>query len=461
MDDCLGDHIRTFSVDFGAPSGAVRPVHGVNFGPWLWNGNVDNSEAFRRWRIPSVRLHDCPWTMPNTVDMHNLFPRLDADPSDPRDYVFGPTDDYVTSVKNTGADIKFRLGESAESKPASGTRRQFLNEPANHEAWAEAALHVVRHYNDGWANGFRHGIKYWEIWNEPWAGAPQPGAPVGFWNGTPESFFRFYELVAKKLKAHDPSLKVGAGLCGGGWVEGFSDEFLRYCKATNTPYDYCSWHQYCPHPAYVARHARMMRGHLDRHGFTQTELHLDEWAPHFQLDFGYMVNMPVHGPVQVPRMQGMEGATLVATALCWLQDLPVDVVNYYWAMQGLWGLWDHYFRPTKLYDVFDTFADVYKLGQRVQASGNEEPTGEGILAAMAEDKRSAAILISRFQGWQCEMDLTLEGLPKTGATAEFYQLGNATYPAPVRTETIDGSSATLRSILVAPDVLLVKLRFAD
>jgi len=141
--------------------------------------------------------------------------------------------------------------------------------------------------------------------------------------------------------------------------------------------------------------------------------------------------------------------------------LPVDMGNYYWAGPGLWGLWDHWCRPTRIYDAFAAFVELYNLGQRVNASGSDEETGEGILAAMAEDKRSAAVLISRFQGWNCETELRLEGLPSSGAIAEFYQLGNGMYPAPVRTEKINGPSATLPVVMVAPDVLLVKLRFTD
>ncbi len=458
MSDPLANYVRKFSVNFKEPAGAVRPLHGINLGPWLWNGVGDVSEEFRRLRIPSVRLHDCTWNMPNVVDMHNVFPLAHADPSEPRNYLFGPTDDYLLSVKNVGADIKYRLGESAEMRPASGTRRHFLNEPKNHDAWAEAALHVVMHYNDGWADGFRHGIKYWEIWNEPWAGAPQPGAPVGFWNGTMESFFQFYRTAAVKLKTYDPSLKVGAGLCGASWNDDFSNKFLQFCKETNTPFDYHAWHQYGPHPAYVARHARIVRNGMDRNGFSKAELHMDEWGPHFQLDFGYTVNMPVHGAVQIPRIQGMEGATMVATALCWLQDLPVDVGNYYWTGPGIWGLWDHWCRPTKIYEAFSAFVDLYSLGRRAFASGSEEETGEGILAALSEDKRSAAILISRYQGWQCEVKLELEGLPAAGATADFYHLGDARYPQPVRTEKIRGPSAKILDIIVAPDVLLLKLK---
>ncbi len=455
MKDPLADWTKTFSVDFSTSSGTIRPMHGINLGPSLFNGVFDASEYFRHLRIPSVRLHDCPWAIPNVVDIHNIFPLMHADPADPRNYVFAPTDDYLLSVKNAGADIKYRLGESAEMYP----RRFFLRELDDFETWAEVALHVVMHYNDGWAGGFRHGIKYWEVWNEPWTYGPK-----GFWPGTPESFFRLYEIVAKKLKAHDPSLKVGAGLCGGAWPlsdEGYANKFLQHCRKTNTPFDYHAWHQYGPHPAYVARHARIVRAAMDRHGFEHSELHMDEWAPHFQQDFAYLLNMQVHAPVQFPRMQGIEGGTLVATVLCWLQDLPVDVANYYWAAQDIWGLLDHWFRPTKIYDAFSAFAELYKLGNRVQASGSDEPTGQGILAAVDEGRRSGAILISRFEGWQCEMELSIDGMPEPVSTVEFYQLGDGRYPTPVRQERITGSSVTLRHNMAPPDALLLKLRFGD
>jgi len=452
LEEKLVDYIKSFSVDLNIPAGNIKPLHGVNLGPTLWHGNFDATDYFKRLCIPSVRLHDCPWAMPNVVDMHNIFPILNLDPSNPENYVFGPTDNYLLAVKNTGADIKYRLGESAEIYP----HRNFLREPYNFERWAEAALHIVMHYNDGWANGFYHGIKYWEIWNEPWTYGPK-----GFWPGTPESFFRFYETVAKKLKKYNPSLKIGAGLCGGSWNKEFSDKFLLFCKETNTPFDFHAWHQYGPHPAYVARHARIVRDSMDRLGFEKAELHMDEWAPHFQMDFGYLINIPVHAPVQVPRIQGMEGSAMVATVMCWLQDLPVDMANYYWAAQGIWGFFDHWFRTTKIYDAFLSFVELYKLGHRVYANGSNEETGEGILAALSEDRRKAAILISRFQGWQCELDISITGIPNKGGIVEFYHLGDGRYPAPVRIEKITDASVKFRHVMVAPEVLLLKLRFAE
>jgi len=50
------------------------------------------------------------------VDMHNVFPLTRAEPSDPHN-MRSPDDDYLLSVKNVGADIKYRLGESPSVFP--------------------------------------------------------------------------------------------------------------------------------------------------------------------------------------------------------------------------------------------------------------------------------------------------------------------------------------------------------
>ena len=41
------------------------------------------------------------------------------------------------------------------------------NPPRDPARWAAVCAGIVRHYNEGWAGGFRHDIRYWEIWNEP------------------------------------------------------------------------------------------------------------------------------------------------------------------------------------------------------------------------------------------------------------------------------------------------------
>src|SRR5436190_627996 len=78
-------------------------------------------------------------------------------------YRFAETDDYLAAIVKTNAKIVYRLGESIEHTP----RKHFAHPPKDYEAWSQASLGIIRHYNDGWADGARHDIRYWEIWNEP------------------------------------------------------------------------------------------------------------------------------------------------------------------------------------------------------------------------------------------------------------------------------------------------------
>ena len=67
--------------------------------------------------------------------------------------------------------------------------------------------HIIRHYNEGWANGFKLGIEYWEIWNEPDGKKPNGDQPN--WSGTPEEFYEMYSVTAAHLKKRFPKLKIG------------------------------------------------------------------------------------------------------------------------------------------------------------------------------------------------------------------------------------------------------------
>jgi xylan 1,4-beta-xylosidase len=150
-------------VDSSQTAGVLRPLHGVNSGPLCAGDTLDLSAYHRQAGFPLVRLHDCHWPNADVVDIHVIFPDFLADPRLPQSYDFRRTDDYLRSILATGAKIVFRLGESIEH-----TKRKYhVHPPADPDKWADICLGIVRHYNDGWADGFRHDIRYWEIWNEP------------------------------------------------------------------------------------------------------------------------------------------------------------------------------------------------------------------------------------------------------------------------------------------------------
>ena len=251
-------------VDFGSTTGALRPLNGVNGGPLMMNGWLDLSATYKELAFPLTRLHDCPYAVPETVDVHSIFPIFDADPLDPNNYRFAMTDDYIQAILDTGSQVVYRLGESIEHY----TRRRYhVHPPKDFAKWAQVCVNIVRHYNQGWANGFHHNIRYWEIWNEPWV---QPQC----WTGTLEDYYRLYEVTAKAIKASDPALMVG----GPTECRGIpATEFLEHCRRTDAPLDFYSWHMYARDPVEIVALSRRHREALDQAGFAHTETHLNEW----------------------------------------------------------------------------------------------------------------------------------------------------------------------------------------
>ena len=135
-------------------------------------------------------------------------------------------------------------------------------------------VNTIRHYTQGWKNGFRFPIEYWEIWNEP-------DLAVQFWTGTPEQYYVMYEEAARAIKALNPKLKVGGPACTGSLRKEYVEEFIKYCRDHKVSLDFFSWHSYGGrgkfNPYDFFRAARKVRRALDRYGFTKTENINDEW----------------------------------------------------------------------------------------------------------------------------------------------------------------------------------------
>jgi beta-xylosidase len=208
--------------------------------------------------VDYVRTHDYY----GPADMHVLFPDLEADPDDESSYSFISTDRELEAIRRVGAEILFRLGYSWGDPAAPVT----YVAPEDHEAWAQAAVHVTRHYNEGWADGFHWDVEYWEVRNEPDIDT--------FWTGTPEEYYQLYEAVARSFRACDPDLKVGGpGSC---CDPAFFVDFLAYCRDHQVPLDFVSWHYYGG-PAGLIERANGVQRALDTYGFTETESLLTEW----------------------------------------------------------------------------------------------------------------------------------------------------------------------------------------
>jgi hypothetical protein len=217
------------TADFAVPAGSIRPLHGINKGPLAPGGLFDVIKEQKELGVPFTRLHDCGWPNPYVVDHHAVFPDPDADPALPGSYDFRLTDEYIAAVRRTGAEPIYRLGESIEHTSV----KRFVHPPADPEKWAAICLGIIRHYNEGWADGFRYDIRYWEIWNEP------ENRPA-MWSGSDDDYLRLYRVAATAIKKQFPALKVGGPALGasGRFVNGefrpteFAARFLAMCRRT-------------------------------------------------------------------------------------------------------------------------------------------------------------------------------------------------------------------------------------
>jgi xylan 1,4-beta-xylosidase len=109
----------------------------------------------------------------------------------------------------------------------------IVSPPKDWDRWAaligDLAAHLVQRY------GRDEVVSRWafEVWNEP-------NLEV-FWSGTPEEYFRLYDVSARAIKAVDPGLRVGGpSSAAAGWIW----ELLGHLEGSGAPLDFLSTHVY-------------------------------------------------------------------------------------------------------------------------------------------------------------------------------------------------------------------------
>lgn len=441
------------SADFSKPNGTIKAIHGVNKGPLAPGGLVNLSKDTAALGLPSTRLHDCHWPTPDVVDFHAVFPNFDADPTKPESYDFRLTDLYIDAILKTGSKIVYRLGQSIEHTKV----KRFVHPPKDMAKWSEISIGIIRHYNEGWAEGTKHDIQYWEIWNEP------ENRPV-MWSGTDDDYYRLYSTAAKAIKARYPALKVGGPGIGasGEFKDGelkpteFLTNFLEMCRRDSLPLDFFSWHCYSADPAEMSGRARAVRKLLDSYGFTKAESHLNEWnyLPGNQWEMGMK---PEEKERHFAEMCGAGGAAFVTTTLLELQDTPIDLTNFFHGEIGAMGLFSEHGRPQKNYYGFLAFKHLIDHPQRVEMKG----AVSGKLAAVSglnSAKTEAVVLVSNFSSTQEEIKVNLAGLPWTGDTIREVRIVDATRNLEPQKPITAPASTPLSLTLKAPAVALVTLR---
>lgn len=384
--------MENIKIDLKRESGKIKPLHGVNNGPVTGTFRIDHINEYREAGIPFVRLHDTEGAYGGSyyVDIPNIFRDFDKDPKDPEAYDFDLTDLYIQKIYESGAEAFYRLGVTIDHAPV----KKRTAPPKDYKKWAEICEGIIRHYNEGWANGFHFGIKYWEIWNEP-ENHPDP-ALNPMWGGSDKDYFRLYEIAANHLKDMFPDIKIGGyGHCGfyavtrpdatGPREQYFMDfmfDFLEYISSEEhkSPLDFFSWHIYSPDINEIEAFAVIADKALEKYGFTETENILNEWN--------------YRGISK--EVKSMTAAAWVAGTFCMLQKTNVSSGMYYDAMPsrmsycGLFSYPD--FGIEKPYYSFKAFNELFKLKTEVYSEcGNDD-----IRSLAAYDGNQGAVLISRY-----------------------------------------------------------------
>ena len=396
---------RSLNIDFSSPLGRAKPICGVNLGPLSSPDlSVDFSEEYRRLSVPYVRVSDVepPFGGGRFVDVHCIFPDFSLDERFEQSYRFGPTDKYLSAIKQSGGEIMLRLGESFD--PSGDYRPEIF--PRDFEKWASVAERIVAHYNLGWGNGMKLGIKMVEIWCE--------SDRVGSVFSGVEEYAEFYRTVATRLKKKFPRLKIGCYSSGGfaglnhfdadGETKGFVSFLEKFIAlitegGREAPLDFLSWKCFAEAPEEISLHANYARSYLNTSGHKKAMSVISE----------FNMKQAIVGSAYRAKDYPAE----LASAFIIAQKSNVDMMFY--SDLGPRSLKNAIFtlddnrvhRRYASFEVLSAVGRIYRLGRMINTS--EDYRRELYTMASADDGGATLILSSRdFQG---EIDLVLRDCP--------------------------------------------------
>lgn len=392
----------SINVDFDNICGVIKPMHAINNIP---TEPTSSDEAYRRLNeanIPYSRLHDTGGQFGGAhyVDTANIFPDFDADENDPASYDFAFTDVLLKNMTEHNIKPFYRLGTTIENYHKIKAYNIFP--PRDFEKWARICEKIIRHYNEGWADGFYMNIEHWEIWNEPDNEPVAEDNPM--WRGTKEQYFELYKTASLHLKKCFPNMKIGGyGSCGfyaitdtvvsdtansssrvDYFVEFFHD-FLDYVRKNKLPLNFFSWHSYAGIAENI-RYAQYAKQQLSKHGFPDCPVYLNEWNPGTQ-----------------NRGTQKDAAAILSMMLA-LQNTPTDMCMYY--NMRLSSAYCGVFNPLNG-DVFNAYYAFYMFGRLYSLKNQAQCTvnGDNIYAAAAVGENEKGLAVANNNDFSVTMEI--------------------------------------------------------
>ena len=410
------------TVDLHNPVKRMKPLHGGGQPPL---GGAEMTEYFHYLTeagIPFSRLHDVggAYGGGRFVDIPNLFRDFDADETDPRNYDFTFTDHLIRALVGAGVEPYFRLGTTIENQALIKAYRIYP--PKDYLKWARICEHVIRHYTEGWADGFTYDIRYWEIWNEPEVQDRM------MWMGTDEEYYALYDVAARHLKSCFPHLKIGGyASCGfyavapaeridpvthlPGTIPPDEHEkhlltffygFFDYIRKHSSPIDFFSWHSYAD-VSRVQVMDRWLHQELEKLGYGGLETHLNEWNP-YPAEYGTAHHSAEVAAMMIALQHGYTDAMMI-------YDMRTNNEPYC----PLFDIKTH--KPIHAYYALAAFNELYKLGTEVECfSGLDQ-----LYALAASNGKKHAVLLSNLTGRPAELSFEGIGLED----ARVYELGDS------------------------------------
>ena len=396
------------TLDFNKTNGKIKAMHGIGQPP-LMGINTKYFKYLDDAVIPYSRLHDVDgrYGGGRYVDIPNIFRNFDADETKEESYDFAFTDFLLKALLDNGCEPYFRLGVSIENQ--HNIRAYHIYPPKDFAKWARICEHIIRHYNEGWANGFHYNIEYWEIWNEPDNGPTLE--TNNLWLGTKEEFYELYTVTSKHLKAcFGDKIKVGGyGSSGvgmalsdpekyglscpafvknndvymterGAYFIEFFEGFLEYISKNNAPLDFFPWHSYGLKTLQIGHCVEYVDKMLAKYGYEKTENHLNEWSV---------------SPTGRSRGTVYAAARCAATMLN-MQNKSTEILCIYdgqITIHEYGALFCPYpeVKPFPLYFSLKAFGELYKLGDCVKPEFEES---EYIFAQAAINGDKKAFMIT-------------------------------------------------------------------